>query len=376
MDFSLSSDQRLLKDSLERFVRADYDFATRRAASATDEGFDRATWARFAELGWLAATLPEDFGGLGGGAAETMVLMEGLGRGLAVEPIVPSVVLGGGLIALGGSADHKSELLPALAEGRLLLAFAYAEPTSRFDLHDVTVSARRDGDGVVIDGAKCVVMAGGSADKVIVSARTSGERRDTGGISLFLVDRGVEGLSVRDYPTVDGLRAAEFGFENVRVPADALLGEWDAGLPLIERVVDRATAAICAEALGIMAVLNEATVEYSKTRVQFEQPIGKFQALQHRMVDMFIAYEETKSLVYLAAIKADDEDPVERAKAVSAAKVLVGEAGRLIGQEAVQIHGAIAMTDEYYVGHYFKRLSMIDRQFGDTDHHLKRFGML
>ncbi len=211
MDFSLSSDQRLLKDSLERFVREDYDFATRRAASAADEGFDRATWARFAELGWLAATLPEDFGGLGGGAAEAMVLMEGLGRGLAVEPIVPSILLGGGLIALGGSTDHKAELLPALAEGRLLLAFAYAEPASRFDLHDVTVSARRDGDGVVIDGAKCVVMAGGSADKVIVSARTSGERRDTGGISLFVVDRGAAGLSVRDYPTVDRWRAARPG---------------------------------------------------------------------------------------------------------------------------------------------------------------------
>ena len=363
MDFSLSFDQRLLKDSLERFVREDYDF-------------DRATWARFAELGWLAATLPEEFGGLGGGAAETMVLMEGLGRGLAVEPFVPSILLGGGLIALGGTADHKAELLPLLAEGRLLLAFAYAEPTSRYDLHDVTVSARRDGDGVVIDGAKCVVMAGGSADKVIVSARSAGERRDTDGISLFVVERGAEGLSVRDYPTVDGLRAAEFGFENLRVPADALIGEWDAGLPLIERVVDKATAAICAEALGIMAVLNEATLEYSKTRVQFEQPIGKFQALQHRMVDMFIAYEETKSLVYLAAIKDDEADPVERAKAVSAAKVQVGEAGRLIGQEAVQIHGGIAMTDEYYVGHYFKRLSMIDRQFGDADHHLKRFGGL
>ena len=376
MDFSLSFDQRLLKDSLERFVREDYDFATRRAASAADEGFDRATWARFAELGWLAATLPKEFGGLGGGAAETMVLMEGLGRGLAVEPFVPSILLGGGLIALGGTADHKAELLPLLAEGRLLLAFAYAEPTSRYDLHDVTVSARRDGDGVVIDGAKCVVMAGGSADKVIVSARSAGERRDTDGISLFVVERGAEGLSVRDYPTVDGLRAAEFGFENLRVPADALIGEWDAGLPLIERVVDKATAAICAEALGIMAVLNEATLEYSKTRVQFEQPIGKFQALQHRMVDMCIAYEETKSLVYLAAIKDDDADPVERAKAVSAAKVQVGEAGRLIGQEAVQIHGGIAMTDEYYVGHYFKRLSMIDRQFGDADHHLKRFGGL
>ena len=376
MDFALSSDQRLLKESVERFVRRDYPFAKRRANAAADGGFGRDTWAVMAELGWLGAALPEDWGGSGGSGVETMVLMEGLGRGLVVEPLLSSAVLGGGLIRHGGSDAQKAALLPALVRGELLLAFAYAERQSRYDLQDVALTARRDGVGFVLDGHKGVVLGGDTADAIVVSARTGGARRDAAGISLFLVDRDVAGLTSRGYPTIDGSRAAEFVFDGVAVDADALVGDLDGALPLIERVVNTATAAVSAEALGIMSVLNEATLEYLKTREQFGQPIGRFQALQHRMVDMFMAREETQSLVAVAALTADADDPARRARAVSAAKVQVGKAGRLIGQEAVQLHGAIAMTDEYGVGHYFKRLGMIGRLFGDADHHLRRFASL
>ena len=381
MDFALSSDQRLLKESVERFVRRDYPFTKRRANAAADGGFGRDTWAVMAELGWLGAALPEDWGGSGGGGGggggvETMVLMEGLGRGLVVEPLLSSAVLGGGLIRYGGSDAQKAALLPALVRGELLLAFAYAERQSRYDLQDVALTARRDGVGFVLDGHKGVVLGGDTADAIVVSARTGGARRDAAGISLFLVGRDVAGLTSRGYPTIDGSRAAEFVFDGVAVVADALVGDLDGSLPLIERVVDTATAAVSAEALGIMSVLNEATLEYLKTREQFGQPIGQFQALQHRMVDMSMAREETQLLVAVAALTADADDPARRAHAVSAAKVQVGKAGRLIGQEAVQLHGAIAMTDEYGVGHYFKRLGMIGRLFGDADHHLRRFASL
>ena len=309
MDFALSSDQRLLKESVERFVRRDYPFTKRRANAAADGGFGRDTWAVMAELGWLGAALPEDWGGSGGGGVETMVLMEGLGRGLVVEPLLSSAVLGGGLIRYGGSDAQKAALLPALVRGELLLAFAYAERQSRYDLQDVALTARRDGVGFVLDGHKGVVLGGDTADAIVVSARTGGARRDAAGISLFLVGRDVAGLTSRGYPTIDGSRAAEFVFDGVAVVADALVGDLDGSLPLIERVVDTATAAVSAEALGIMSVLNEATLEYLKTREQFGQPIGQFQALQHRMVDMSMAREETQSLVAVAALTADADDP-------------------------------------------------------------------
>ena len=376
MDFSLSEDQKLLKESVDRYIERDYSFADRQAASRSDDGFSRETWATFAELGWLGAAMPEAYGGTDGGGVATMVLIEGLGRGLVVEPLLPSVVLGGGVIRHAGSEAQKQALLPELIEGQRLLAFGYAEPQSRYDLNDVALAATKDGDGYVLDGQKGVVLNGDTADSFVVSARTAGERRDEDGISLFHVERGADGLGVRGYPTVDGQRAAELSFEGVRLGGDALVGEEGKALPVIERVIDEAAAAVCAEALGIMAVLNDTTLEYLKTREQFGQPIGKFQALQHRMVDMFVAREESIGLVNVAAMRIDSDDERERRRAVSAAKVQIGKAGRLVGQEAVQLHGGIAMTDEYKVGHYFKRLSMIGRLFGDADHHLDRFAAL
>lgn len=373
MDFSLSDNQQLLKESVERFIERDYDFDHRQAASRSDDGFNRDTWATFAELGWLGATLPEAYGGTEGGGVETMVLMEALGRGLVVEPVLPSVILGGGIVRHAGNEDQKQALLPAMAEGGKLLAFGYAEPQSRYDLHDVALAAARDGDGYVLNGQKSVVLNGDTADTLIVSARTAGERRDTDGISLFVVAVGADGLEVRGYPTVDGQRAAELSFDNVRLGDDALLGDEGAALGTIERVIDEAAAAVCAEALGIMAVLNDTTLEYLKTREQFGKKLGEFQALQHRMVDMFVAREESIGLVNVASMRIDDDDEHERKRCVSAAKVQIGRAGRLVGQEAVQLHGGIAMTDEYKVGHYFKRISMIGRLFGDLDHHLDRF---
>jgi pimeloyl-CoA dehydrogenase small subunit len=373
MDFSLSDDQQLLKESVERFIERDYDFNHRQAASRSDDGFNRDTWATFAELGWLGATLPEAYGGTEGGGVETMVLMEALGHGLVVEPILPSVILGGGIVRHAGSEDQKQALLPAMAEGSKLLAFGYAEPQSRYDLHDVALTATKDGDGYILNGQKSVVLNGDTADTLIVSARTSGERRDKDGISLFVVDRGADGLDVRGYPTVDGQRAAELGFDGVRLGTDALLGAEDQALGAIEQVIDDATAAVCAEALGIMAVLNDTTLEYLKTREQFGKKLGEFQALQHRMVDMFVAREESIGLVNVASMRIDDDGDQERKRCVSAAKVQIGRAGRLVGQEAIQLHGGIAMTDEYKVGHYFKRISMIGRLFGDLDHHLDRF---
>ena len=376
MDFSYSTEQTLLKDSVERFLRDAYAFETQRELAASDEGFSRDNWALFAELGWLGMALPEEFGGSAGSAVETMIIMEVIGRGLVVEPYLASVVLGAGLVAREGSAAQRREILPALIEGKLLLAFAYAEPQSRFALNDVEVSAARDGEGYLIRGKKSVVFHAAAADKVVVSARTGGGPRDADGISLFIVENGCAGLARRDYRTVDGLRASDLEFDAVRVGAEALIGERDAGLPLIERAIDHGIAAVCAEAVGAMAVLLEATNEFLKTRRQFGRPIGDFQVLQHRAVDMFMAAEQARSMALMATLKLDDEEEAARKKALSAAKVQIGKAGRFVGQQAVQLHGGMGMTDELSVGHYFKRLTMIDTLFGNVDHHLERFASL
>ena len=375
MDFSLSEEQQLLKDSVDRFVREAYEFETRRRLAASADGFSRDNWAKMAELGWLGVAVPEAYGGVGGGPVEVMVLMEAFGTGLVLEPYFATVVLGGNLLLEGGSALCKSELLPRLAAGELMLSFAYAERQSRYDLNDVAFAAGKDGDGYLLSGHKGVVLNAATADHIIVSARTSGETRDREGITLFLVDSRADGLERRDYPTVDGLRVSELSFENVRVDSSAVLGVLDQGLDLIETVADRAIAALSAEAVGCMQVLHDATNEYLKTRVQFGQPIGKFQVLQHRMVDMFMELEQARSMAYMATLKLD-EVPVERAKAVSAAKVQIGKSGRFVGQQSVQLHGGMGMTDELNVGHYFKRLTMIDTMFGNQDHHLKRYGRL
>ena len=375
MDFSYSTEQTLLKDSVERFLRDAYAFETRRELVASDEGFSRDNWALFAELGWLGMALPEEFGGSDGSAVETMIIMEVIGRGRMLEPYLASVGLGAGLVSREASPAQRREILPALVQGKLLLAFAYAEPQSRFALNDVEVSAARDGEGYLIRGRKSVVFHAAAADKVVVSARTGGGARDADGISLFIVENGCAGLARRDYRTVDGLRASDLEFDAVRVGAEALIGTPDAALPLIERAIDHGIAAVCAEAVGAMAVLLEATNEFLTTRRQFGRPIGDFQVLQHRAVDMFMAAEQARSMALMATLKLDEEEAA-RKKALSAAKVQIGKAGRFVGQQAVQLHGGMGMTDELSVGHYFKRLTMIDTLFGNVDHHLERFASL
>lgn len=377
MDFELSDEQRQLQDSVARFVQDNYSFEQRRAIVATEAGFSEDHWKQMAELGWLGLALPEDHGGIGLGPVETMIMMEEFGKGLVAEPYMATVVLGAGAVVHGGSDAQKSAILPAVAEGNLKLALGFAERQSRYNLADVATTAAPIRDGSFkLNGMKGVVFGAPSADKIIVSARTSGGPRDADGISLFVVDANQAGVSVRGYPTADGLRAGEVTLENVEVGQDALLGAMGAGLPVLEKVIDLAIAAIAAEATGAMSHLNDMTLEYIKTREQFGQPIGRFQVLQHRMVDMFIAHEEAKSMAMMAAMRVEEADAGERKKAMSAAKVQIGKSGRYVGQQAIQLHGGIGMTDEYAAGHYFKRLTMVDRTFGDVDFHLKRFSDL
>lgn len=373
MDFTLSEEQRLLQDSVGRFIAAEYGFEKRREAMKSAEGFSRANWRKLAELGLLGLPIDEAHGGSGGSPVDIMVVMEQFGRGLVVEPYFSSVIVAGGLIARAGNDRQKQGLLGPLAEGRLTLAFAHGEKQARYMLSDVQTVAQRNGGAFLLSGHKSVVLHGDSADKLIVSARTSGSGREARGISLFLVDRGANGLSLRGSPTIDGLRSAEVTLADVRVGPEAVMGTADGALPVIERTVDAAIAALCAEAVGAMAALNETTLDYLKTRQQFGAPIGRNQALQHRMVDMRIAFEQAKSMACLAAMMAGSPDDNARRRAVSAAKVQIGRSARFIGQQAVQLHGGIAMTDEYKAGHYFKRLTMIGATFGDVDHHLGRF---
>jgi pimeloyl-CoA dehydrogenase small subunit len=375
MDFSYTEEQTLLRDSVARFLADRYAFETFKRVSRTEPGWRPDVWKQFADLGLLGASLPEDFGGLGGGLIETMIVMEEFGRALVVEPYVATVVIGGGLLRRSGTEAQKQEWLPKIAGGEAVMAFAFAEPQGRYDLADLTTTAKKSGAGYVLNGHKAVVLGGPWADTLIVTARTSGGQRDASGVSPFLVDKKSNGISARDYPTADGQHASEITFENVEVPASNLIGPEGEGLPLIEQAVDEAIAAHCAEAVGCMRVLQDATVEYSKTRKQFGVPIGKFQVLQHRMVDMFINTEQSVSIVLMATLKLA-ENETERKKAASAAKVHIGRAGRFVGQQAVQIHGGMGMTDELNVGHYFKRLTMLDTLYGNVDHHLKRYASL
>ena len=376
MNFSLSEEQRLLRDSAERFVRGTCPLDRRRALVAGEPGYSERTWRQMAELGWLGVSVPEPYGGTGGGPVETMVLMEAFGGGLLLEPYVPSVVLGGDLVASAGSETQKQAILPPLVAGDLKLAFAWVEPQSGFDLFDVETSAvRRDG-AWVIDGAKGVVLGAATADWIVVSARTRGATRDRDGIGLFLVGRDADGVALRAYRTVDGLRAAEIAFEAVTVDDDAVLGDPGDALPVIESVAERTIAALCAEAVGVMDVIVRDTSEYLKTRRQFGRPIGTFQVLQHQFVDMLTASEEARSMMYVATLRLGQRDARARAKAVSGAKHLVGRHGRSIGQRAIQLHGGMGMTEEMAVGHYFKRLTMIDVMFGDAAYHLKRYASL
>ncbi len=376
MDFTFSDEQKLLQDSVTRFVETDYAFEDRQKIIREEPGFSTDHWQQFAELGWLGVPFAEEDGGFGGGAIECMIMMEAFGKGLVVEPFLPTVMLAGRAIALAGSAEQKQAQLGPIIAGSTQGALAFAEPGSRYNLANVECSARRDGTDWVIDGHKAVVLNGHCADLLVVSARSAGERRDRDGVSLFLVPADTPGVSRRGYRTVDGLRAAEITFDGARLPAEALLGGDGDGLAVLERVVDEATLAVGAEAVGAMEVAYKATVEYCKSREQFGQPIGRFQVLQHRMVDMFMEHEQAKSLMYMCAMRLDEGYGPEAQKAVSAFKVQVGKSGRFVGQQAVQLHGGMGMTDELSVGHYFKRLTTVDTLFGNADHHLKRFGAL
>ena len=376
MDFNYNEEQLALQDTLRRFIAKDYGFDQRRALAGSAEGFSRAHWRQFADLGILALPFPEEFGGItaaGGNAVDTMLVMEMFGRGLVLEPYLASVILAGGLIRDAASQAQKEALLPAIAGGELLMALAHYEAQGRYEPSHVATTAKADDDGYTLSGAKAVVLAGGGADKLIVSARTSGIPRDPDGISLFVVERDAPGLAVRGYPTQDGARAADIKLDRVRVGKDALIGTQGAAFPGIERALDIAIAALCAEAVGAMAALNELTLEYIKTRKQFGQPIGRFQALQHRMVDMVTATEQARSMATLAAVRADSADAAERRRAIAAAKAYVGQSARSVGQSAVQLHGGMGVVDELNVSHYFKRLTMINACFGDADYHLGCF---
>jgi pimeloyl-CoA dehydrogenase small subunit len=371
VDFNFTEEQEMVRDGLSRMVREQYDWETRRKAIATAAGWRPEVWAQLAELGILGMPFSEADGGFGGGAVDAMVVMQEFGKGLVVEPFVPTVVCAGGFLKHAGTAAQKEEHIGGIVDGSRVFAFAYAEPRGRYDYADLTTTAKKDGAGYVLNGHKAVVIGAPWASHLVVTARTSGEQRDRDGVSLFIVDKSASGIVTRDYETVDGRRASEVYFESVAIPADALIGEEGAALPLIERVTDEAIAAQCAEACGAMKVAHAMTVEYSRQRKQFGVPIGSFQVLQHRMVDMYTAYEQSVSLTYLATLRLDASE-AERKRAVSAAKVGVGQAARLIGQEAVQIHGGNGVTDEYAIGHYFKRLTIIDSEFGDVDYHMKR----
>ncbi len=375
MDFSYTEEQTLLRNSVSKYLADNYKFDAWRKFTRSETGRDPNAWKQFAELGLLAAPFAEDYGGLGGGPFDVQIIMEEFGKALVVEPYVPTVVIGGGFFRHAGTEAQKSEWLGKIAAGETILAFAFAEPKGRYNLADLTTTAKKQGGNYILNGQKAVVIGAPWADHLIVTARTAGGQRDKDGISVFIVDKKAKGVALRDYPTVDSLRASEVTFENVEIPAANLIGTADAGLPLIEKVTDEGIAALSAEATGCMKVLVDTTVEYSKTRKQFGVPIGKFQALQHRMVDMFVAYEQSASITLMVTLKLGETD-VERAKAASAAKVTIGKSGRYVGQQAVQIHGGIGMTDELNVGHYFKRLTMIDTLFGSTDHHLKRYAAL
>ncbi|MBV8094287.1 MAG: acyl-CoA dehydrogenase family protein [Acetobacteraceae bacterium] len=371
MDFDLTDEQRLLKDSVDRLITERYDFESRNKYRAEPEGWSRALWEQYAELGLLGLPFPESYGGFGGGPVETMIVMEAFGRGLAVEPYFATVVLGGGLIHQAGSEEQKSALLPQIASGEALLAFAHVERQSRYDLANVTTRAHRADGGWRINGEKSIVLHGDVADQLIVSARTSGSPSDRAGIGLFLVD--AKDVTRRGYPLQDGLRAAEVKLDDARAEP---LSNPEGALSVAEQVVDAAIGALCAEAVGVMQSMHELTLDYLKTRRQFGRPIGDFQALQHRAVDMYVALEQARSMALFATMMAAEEDPAERRRAITAAKAQIGRSGRHIGQEAIQLHGGIGMTMEYKVGHAFKRMTMIDIMFGDAGAHTEELARL
>lgn len=372
MNFDLSEEQQLLKDSVDRFVSDNYDLDTRQALSKNDAGFSDTYWQTMAELGWLGVTIPEAHGGFGGNQADTMVLMEAFGKGLVLEPFFASAVLGTRAIVAGASAELQNTLLPKLIAGECRLSLAYAEEQARFDLEDVVTRGTQNGDDFIITGQKSMVQHGGSADYLVVSTRTSGGQQDQQGISLFLVDTKSEGVSIQSFPTVDGQQASEVTFKDVRVSANHMLGDLDNGFGLLQDIAIDGILALAAEAVGAMEILYKDTVAYTQERQQFDQSLSDFQVLQHRMVDMFMEYEQCKSMLYRATLEVVQKGR-DAMRIVHALKYMVGKNGTFVGENAVQLHGGMGVTEELRIGHYFKRLLVIDAQFGNSDHHLSCF---
>jgi alkylation response protein AidB-like acyl-CoA dehydrogenase len=373
MEFNYTEEQLALQDTLQRFISRDYDFDKRRAFSKSELGYSADAWKQYAELGLLSLPFPEAYDGLGGNAVDIMLVMEQFGSGLLLEPYLSTVVTCGGLIRDAASDALKQKLLPQIGAGTLQLALAAYEAVGRYDLSYVATTAQQSGGSWTLAGRKSVVLDGASANAFLVSARSGGKVGERDGIALFLVPRDAKGLTLAAYPTQSGARAADLLLENVVVGADALIGAPGQALPIIERAVDYAIAALCAEAVGIIAALNQATLNYLKTRKQFGVAIGTFQALKHKMADMLIAAEQARSMAIIAAVHADSKDAADRRRAVAAAKAYIGSAGRLVGQHAVQMHGGMGVVDELIVSHYFKRLTMIDLSLGDADYHLASF---
>ncbi|MBO6900137.1 MAG: acyl-CoA dehydrogenase family protein [Rhizobiaceae bacterium] len=372
MDFDLSEEQSILKDSLDRLLADKYDFEKRRKIMAQPDGWSGEMWNSYAEMGLMALPFAEEDGGLGGSPVETMIVMEALGRALVLEPYFATVVLGGGVLRHGASAEQRAECVPQVASGEIKLAVAHTERNSRYDLNHVETIAKRDGDGWVLSGQKSVVLGGDTADRIFVTARTGGDTCDMNGIGVFMVDAKAEGLSRRGYANQDGTRAAEISLSGVRVPPAGVIGDPAGGLSVVRRVADEAIAALSAEAIGVMEKLHSLTLEYLKVRKQFGVPIGAFQVLQHKAVDIFVALEQARSITLYATMMADSDDEDERGRAMNAAKAEIGRAGKLAGENAIQLHGGVGMTMEYAIGHYFKRMTAIDLTFGDHDHHLQR----
>jgi alkylation response protein AidB-like acyl-CoA dehydrogenase len=372
MNFELSEEQKMIQQSVERFVQDNYDLNTRISLSANDCGYSSDFWKSMAELGWLGLPFDESDGGFGGNQIDVLVIMEQFGKGLVLEPYLASVVMSGGALKKGASESLKNEILPGLIEGTKQLSFAYAEQQSRFDLEDVITSARKEGDGFVLNGQKSMVQNAETADHIIVAARTSGGQIDEDGITLFLIDTNSEGLSMDNFPTVDGLRASEIILENVSVSEDRVIGNIDEGFEILQSVANDAILALSAEAVGAMEVLYKDTVEYTQQREQFDHPMSEFQVLQHRMVDMFMEYEQCKSMLYRATMESV-QDPKAAQRTIHGLKHLIGKSGLFVGENAVQLHGGMGVTEELRVGHFFKRLLVIDSMFGNADHHLQKF---
>lgn len=374
MDFVLVEEEQMLADVVGRFVEKEYAFEARRRLAATPQGWSDAHWATLAEMGVLALNVPQEHGGLDAGPVETMLVMEAFGRGLVLEPFVSTGVIGAKLIGRAGHEARKAALLAGIAAGGVRTALAALEPGARFDLWNVATTAEPTRDEFVLKGRKGVVLHGGSADVLLVSARTAGEQMDEHGITLFALDARTQGVTIKTFPALDGQRVAELVLDGVRVDAQAVIGTIDHGYPLLEWTVDHGLFALCAEAVGAMSRLADLTFEYLRTRKQFGTPIGKFQSLQHRAADILTAVEQAKSIVYFAAAKLGEDDQQEAHRAVTAAKALVGRSARFVAQQAIQLHGGMGMTDEFAVGWYVKRLTCIDMTWGNTEHHIERYG--